>query len=103
MTLTLGGAGVFDITGDTQLAGTMRFAEEAGDPTNVANTGFVYTKDVSTITELFYEDSAGTVTQITTNGQVTAADTLQEAYVNGNTIAVTAAEGIIDFSNDTRC
>lgn len=42
--------------------------EQSADPTNAANTGFAYTKDVSGVTELFYEDSAGTVTQITQNG-----------------------------------
>ena len=42
--------------------------EQGSDPSNAANTGFVYSKDVSGITELFYEDSAGTVTQLTQNG-----------------------------------
>jgi hypothetical protein len=47
------------------------FALERGaDPTNVANTGFTYTKDVGGITELFYIDSAGSVLQITTNGKM---------------------------------
>lgn len=44
--------------------------EQGSDPGGVANYGVVYTKDVSTITELFYRDSAGTVTQITRNGSV---------------------------------
>ena len=44
--------------------------EQASDPTNVANRGFVYAKDVGGITELYYIDSAGTVTQITSNGTI---------------------------------
>ena len=39
--------------------------EQAANPTNAANTGFLYTKDVSGATELFYEDEAGNVIQLT--------------------------------------
>jgi len=42
--------------------------EQAADPSNVADKGFVYTKDVDGITELFYEDSDGNVTQLTSGG-----------------------------------
>ena len=45
--------------------------EQSGDPTNVANTGKVYTKDVAALTELFYMDDAGTVIQITSGGAIT--------------------------------
>jgi len=38
---------------------------EVPDPAPVANTGFVYSKDVLGVTQLFYEDSAGTVYQLT--------------------------------------
>lgn len=44
--------------------------EQSSDPSAVANRGFLYTKDVGGITELFYRDSAGTVTQVTSNGSV---------------------------------
>lgn len=44
--------------------------EQAADPATVANLGYVYSKDVAGITELFYMDSAGTVKQITTNGKL---------------------------------
>lgn len=44
--------------------------ESAGDPSNVTDTGFVYTKDDGGDTELFYEDAAGNVTQITVGGSV---------------------------------
>lgn len=43
--------------------------ESVGDPSNVSNTGFVYTKDDGGgATELFYEDDSGNVVQITAGG-----------------------------------
>lgn len=48
----------------------LNFLEQAADPTNAANEGFVFCKDVGGITEVFYMDSAGTVTQLTSNGKV---------------------------------
>lgn len=44
--------------------------ERASDPTNVANAGILYTKDSGGISELYYEDSAGTVKQLTSNGTI---------------------------------
>jgi len=71
------------------------FAERAGDPTTTANQGKLYTKDVSTVTQLFYKDSAGVVTQLS----AAAAATLQSAYVAGNTISVTTGEGAVQISD----
>ena len=45
-----------------------RLAEQGSDPAASTNTGIIYTKDASGITELFYRDDAGAVTQVTTNG-----------------------------------
>jgi len=42
--------------------------EVAVDPAAVANSGFLYTKDALTITELFYRASDGTITQLTPPG-----------------------------------
>ena len=42
--------------------------DNTNDPTSVAGTGIIYGKTISGIVELFFDDSAGTVTQITTNG-----------------------------------
>ena len=42
-----------------------RIGEVAADPAAVANSGFVYTKDVAGITQLFYEADDGTVSQLT--------------------------------------
>lgn len=48
----------------------IRLVERASAPPAVANKGFVYTKDVSGATELFYRDSAGNETQLTNVGQL---------------------------------
>lgn len=50
----------------------MTMIEQGSDPSAVANRGFVYTKDVSGITELFYRDSAGNIAQITAGGLLKA-------------------------------
>ena len=42
--------------------------ELASDPTAATNTGFVYTKDDATATELFYRDDSGNVVQLTVDG-----------------------------------
>lgn len=45
--------------------------ELTSDPTNVAATGFLYVKDVgSGVIELFYEDAAGNVKQLTNAGSL---------------------------------
>ena len=48
------------------------------DPSNVANKGFIYTKDVSGVVELFWEDESGNVIQLTTLGvlNITSTDLL---------------------------
>lgn len=45
--------------------GQIRLKEISADPSNVADYGFLYTKDVGGTTELFYQDSAGNVRQLT--------------------------------------
>lgn len=46
------------------------YAPLASDPTNVANKGFLYTKDVSSVVELFWEDESGNVLQLTSGGDL---------------------------------
>jgi len=43
---------------------------EGADPSAISNKGILYSKDVATITELFYRDSAGTILQITAAGSI---------------------------------
>jgi len=56
--------------GDDGKHKTIQIIERVGDPTLDANSGGVYTKDVSTITELFWKDSAGSVKQLTAAGEI---------------------------------
>jgi hypothetical protein len=44
--------------------GTVAMVVQAGDPSTVTDAAHVYTKDVSTVAEVFVRDEAGNVTQI---------------------------------------
>ena len=70
--------------------------EQSVDPSTVANVGYVYSKDVSGVTELFYRDSAGNVQQITSGGNllVNSADIASNAVTTAkiNASAVTGAK-----------
>jgi hypothetical protein len=88
------GSGTKILSGNVQVGGTLRLAEQAGDPVAVGNTGFLYTKDVATVTELFYEASDGTVSQLTPGG---GAGTLASVLAAGNT---TGGTDIIFSSGD---
>lgn len=75
--------------------------EQGTDPTAAANKGILYTKDVSGITEVFHRDSAGTVTQITTNGRVKGQ--LKPKVVSSTPYAAVAGDMILsDASGGAR-
>ncbi len=57
---------ILDITSGH--AAQLRLGERASAPTHQANTGFVYTREVSGVTELFYKDSNGNEVQVTDSG-----------------------------------
>jgi hypothetical protein len=57
---------ILDITSGEAMQ--IRLAERTSAPTHVANRGFVYTREVGGITELFYKDSGGSEVQITDSG-----------------------------------
>lgn len=63
-------------TGRHKFAGLV---EQSSDPANVANTGYIYTKDDGGDTELYYIDDGGTVTQITQDGVLLDAALLSAA------------------------
>ncbi len=63
---------------------------EGSDPVAVADKGKVYTKDVATITELFYRDSAGKITQFTTDGKINAGALGTVPIAQGGTGQITA-------------
>jgi len=112
------GTGTADFQGPLTIDGTIRLTNES-DPTNVSGNGFVYVKDVATISELYYLDDTGTATQITTNGAVTlteyisvrrtaVATTSPDTEFNplgtttpGGTMATDADSGDITFTSTT--
>lgn len=65
-----------DETGDTTIGyhKKITFSEvQAADPSNVANIGFLYLKDVSAKVELFWMDEDGDVVQLTAGGYINGA------------------------------
>jgi hypothetical protein len=77
VTLVAGGAEALHADGYIGLT------ERVSDPTLLANSGLVYTKEVTGVIELFYMNTAGVTTQLTDNGAVPGMNKIQE----GNTIA----------------
>lgn len=56
--------------GELWAQNALRVEERGTDPATVANAGKLYAKDVSTITELFWVNSSGTVVQITSGASL---------------------------------
>jgi len=71
--------------GALQLDGYLTI-KEISSPSALGSSGLVYSKDVSSISELFYMDDGGQEIQITDNGSVVgggAGNTLNQAYDQG--------------------
>jgi len=60
---------------------------EVSKPSNVADKGFVYCKDVSDATELFYEDAAANEIQISTGGRLNLTGNSIEDLSDVNTMS----------------
>ena len=60
--------------------------EQSSDPGNLTNKGFLYTKEVDSLTELFYEDDAGTLFQVTSNGKLLVLGT-NNSWTKGQAVA----------------
>jgi hypothetical protein len=67
----------------------------AGDPSTVANKGYLYSKDVSATVELFWKDEAGNVLQITSAG------TLKMAGKTADIAALAVTDGNFIVGNGT--
>lgn len=65
-------AGLFD---------NVKFIEQSSNPTSEANRGFLFTKDVSGVTELYWMDSAGNVIQLTSGGKIL----ISSLFISGET------------------
>ena len=65
--------GMYFPSSHDELAGEynyLRFAEQSSNPTVTADKGFLFTKDSSGITELYWMDSGGNVVQLTFGGRI---------------------------------
>ena len=67
-----GGGMYFPSTDDADagLYNSLKFIEQSSNPTSEANRAFLFCKDVSGVTELYWMDSAGSVIQLTTGGKI---------------------------------
>jgi len=74
--------------GGLQDEGSLRLGETV-DPSTISDKGFVYAKDDSGDTELFYMDDGGAVVQITKDGQ------LDVLSLQGDTLPTKAADGFL--------
>ena len=83
------------------LAYPFTLTEEGSDPSQVANAGRLYTKDVSGTTELFYRDDTGTVRQLTPpSGGSSLASILGSTYSSVQQMHdVIHSAGVIEHSN----
>jgi hypothetical protein len=96
--------GAYVITTDGLISLNIRL-DETTKPSNVANTGFVYTKDDGGDTELYYEDDGGAEVQITQDGSLFGAggDMLKSTYDSDTDGLIDAAAGgtELDTSSST--
>lgn len=107
---TITNAYALDVTGDTRITGKLTVTglidpsglyldEQGADQPAVANKGVLYTKDVATVTELFYRASDGTVTQLTPSSG--GGGSLQDAYdfTPSGAITLSLAGGPLAITN----
>ena len=69
-----------DETGKAKVgyANKISFYTQASDPTNEADVGFLYVKDVSSKVELFWEDEDGNTLQLTSGGKAFSFEDLND-------------------------
>lgn len=76
------------------LGNPLHLEERTANPATRADTGFVYTKEVATITELFYKDSAGNVLQLTSGGTLSGGGDTTAQYLTLATSATLTNERV---------
>jgi len=105
--------GLFEVLSHSGTTLTIRGVGTTATVEDFTQDDFVTATDSATITQVtvsvirsgtdgIWEVGSGSTTPISfTDLGTGGSDTLQQAYAAGNTVAVTSAEGIIDFSNNT--
>jgi len=98
-------AEVSTLSGELRVEGAaLRLSELGADPGSVGDKGFVYTKDVAGVTELFYRGAGGSVIQVTSGASLNVGSisfSLQEAYADGAAVAMTASKSLEFTTFDT--
>lgn len=64
----------------------IKFIEQSGNPTSEANRAYLLCKDVSGVTELYWMDSAGTITQLTSGGKILISSIVIASEARGDII-----------------
>lgn len=77
-----------DETGDNNIGFHKKvsfYAPLAADPTTTADYGYLYTKDVSSVVELFWKDESGNAIQITSGGTILLVNAriANDTYIKG--------------------
>lgn len=86
--------------GKLNLPEVYEFPAQSGNPTPIAVTGQVYTREVNGRVELFYIDDAGNVTQLTNVGSITPSvpNATTPDSVNSHTVTATNLGKILLFN-----
>lgn len=71
--------------------------EQVSDPASATDTGFLYSKDVGGVTEVFYEDSGGLIIQLTSAGIVRLSDLANLLVVD--LLGVASAVNYVEHGN----
>lgn len=77
------------------------FKQQASDPTTAANTGFLYTKDVSGKAELFWKDEDGDVIQLTSGGQLAGVPSGAITLWSGSIVSIPSGWALCDGTSGT--
>lgn len=71
---------------DAGLYNSVKFIEQSSAPTSEANRGYLYTKDVSGVTELYWMDSGGSTAQLTSGGKILISSLVIGSEAQGDVI-----------------
>ena len=83
------------------LTGVMAMAVESGDPSTVANSAHIYSKDESSSAEVFVRDEAGNVTKISPHNEEGEWEYYSRNTKTGKTVRVNMEEMIRDIEKLT--
>lgn len=93
-----GGTSLFSIEDD----GVVSLNDVSSDPSNAAGYGKIYTKDVSSVTELFYLDDTGAAVQITSGGALNAGGAVSGWTDDGSVVRLTTgSDKVVIGGSDT--